>query len=196
MENTDILALARDKNESSKRVLFGRLVKYAKSLEIAVVVIWSSQKDYSSGRFDSHVFTSNGYQGSQANCVFCGRGPLQQSGIQTLDGFVADSSCFSDHIVGMVGSTYLPATNYRPAMIIQRAFIPGSLDDNILHLAWAISCHELGFHKPSTSPRDWEERADAYGEDLAGRLWEEWRQEILQFEQARSISVTAIEEER
>ncbi len=68
------------------------------------------------------------------------------------------------------GVRFIPRTGFRPTVIIVPACVPGSLDDVILDLAWALGFYRSSVDRPHVAPASVHERADCCAERLVRKL--------------------------
>jgi hypothetical protein len=54
--------------------------------------------------------------------------------------------------------------------MIVPAFVPGSLDNTILDLAWALPCYRSSLRRPNAEPAWLHEKADSFAERLVRKL--------------------------
>ncbi|MFY9585378.1 MAG: hypothetical protein WAR21_12905 [Candidatus Acidiferrales bacterium] len=158
-----------DSREGDKHKIFGKLNQLARSRNIAVILHWMGMKDPAGNVWNDMRFHSNGPRGQAETCVFCGK-RLRAGDWQRLGHFVSDRECFRDNFVDSGGVYFLPKTGFRPAVIIVPSCVPGSLDDVILDLAWALACYRTSVRHPYVA-RVWlHDRADSFAERLVRKL--------------------------
>jgi hypothetical protein len=140
-----------DPNESLKRRIFQRLNELARSKDIAVIFHMMQQKDPATKSYESH-YQSTGPTGSPDVCLFCGLGLKNPNDFVRLGEFVADPWCNYDFKQDGLGVTFLDRDDHRPDLIIVTIWLPGSLDNAILDLAWGLAAHGISSRRYSISP--------------------------------------------
>ena len=134
-----------------------------------MVLHWMGMKDPAGNVWNDMRFQSNGRRGQAETCVFCGK-RLRPGDWHRLGRFVSDGECFRNNFVDSGGVGFLPRTGYRPAMIIVPAYVPGSLDNVILDLAWALAFYRSSVDRPHVAPPWIYQRADLFAERLVRKL--------------------------
>jgi hypothetical protein len=158
-----------DSKEDDKHRIFRKLNQLARSRNIAVILHWMGRKDPAGNVWNDMRFQSNGRRGQAETCVFCGK-RLRAGDWHRLGHFVSDGECFRANFVDSGCVSFLPRKGFRPAVIIVPAYVPGSLDNVILDLAWALGCYRSTVGHPYATPAWVHERARSFAERLVGKL--------------------------